>query len=414
MSGVNNVYSKKNWQKKKILASKIFQDKAFEEVNELIIKERKGRKLILNDGVVLTDFISCSYLGLDLDQRIIGASFKNIHQCGVTFPAARTRAKIKSFCILEELLNKIFCNSFTTIFTSLHLAHLGILPLIASGELPSFPIKGDNICFVLDEKVHASIQINRGLMNQFGEIFLTDFRQIEKLEKLFSKLKKNNKTFIAIADSIGSMGGTISIREIYALAEKYDGYLYLDDAHGTSVFGNNGCGYALHCFDGVFPKRLILASSLAKAFGSIGGVIAMPTKKDAIMIKKFCQTYIFGGPPALSSIDSAIASAEIHLTGEIKCLQDKLWSNVKYFDDLFGEKIFNFLIQSPIRGLFIGDELEAINYAKFLQKNGIAVTTALYPTVEKGKSLLRFALSATHTKNEINQLYSNISGILKC
>ncbi len=402
----------KNWQRKKIMESVTFQTKAFEEVNELIVKERKGRKLILSDGRILVDFISCSYLGLDLDERVIKAACDNIRKCGVTFPVARTRAKMESFIVLEDFLNKIFCNSFTTIFSTLHLAHLGFLPMLGSGKLPGFPLKKNGIDFILDTNVHASIQINRGLMNQFGKILITNFHETNELEDLLKESIKNEKTPILIADSIGSMGGTIPVKELYNLTEKYEGYLYLDDAHGTSIFGKNGCGYILECLDNDFPKRLILASSLAKAFGGIAGIIALPNKEDADMLKRYSQTYIFGGPPGLSIIDSAIASAKIHMSDEIKELQKKLWSNVNYFDETFGAKVFNYKLKSPIRGLSIGDEFMAIKFAKALQKRGFALTTALYPTVAKGKSLLRIALSSEHTRNDIEKLYAAVGDVI--
>src|ERR1700722_2140464 len=234
-----------NWQKRKILHSNEYQHKAFEEVNELIIKERQGKKIILIDDVELTEFISCSYLGLDQDERVIRASVNNIYKCGVTFPVARTRAITQSFVTLEELLNKIFCNTHTILFPSLHLVHLGLLPLLGSGEMPSFPIKGNGPLFILDKQVHASIQINRGLMEQFGDVVLVDFQSLEELEHYFELAASTKRCPIAIADSIGSMGGISPLGPLLEMAENYNGYIYLDDAHGTSIFGIHGCGYVL-------------------------------------------------------------------------------------------------------------------------------------------------------------------------
>ncbi|HEV2614264.1 MAG TPA: aminotransferase class I/II-fold pyridoxal phosphate-dependent enzyme [Gammaproteobacteria bacterium] len=400
---VNSTAKSGNWQKKRILDSKGFQNIAFDEVNELLIRERAGRKLFLTSGEVLIDFISCSYLGLDLDKRVIEASSNNIYKCGVTFPAARTRAVVESFGVLETLLNKIFCDSFSTIFSSLHLAHLGFIPMLGSGELPSFPINSNGPVFIVDKNAHASIQINRALMMQFGTVEIINLVETHALEVLLKNCVANQQTPIMIADSIGSMGGSVPVTLLYSLVEKYDGYLYLDDAHGTSVFGRYGCGYVLECLDHFFPKRLILASSLSKAFGGVAGVIALPTHADSKMIKRYSQTYIFGGPPPLSIIDSAIASARIHLTEEIRQLQDKLWDNVKYFDEVFGSRAINYGVKSPIRGILIGDEFKTIKAAKILQREGFALTTAMYPTVEKGKGMLRVALSALHTKEDIDR-----------
>ena len=76
-----------------------------------------------------------------MDPRIIATANANIAACGVTFPAARTRIKAKSFIVLEQLLHRIVVGGYPTIFPSLQLGHLGIFPLIGSGQLPSSPIK---------------------------------------------------------------------------------------------------------------------------------------------------------------------------------------------------------------------------------------------------------------------------------
>lgn len=402
----------KNWLNKKIAYSRVYQAKAFEEVNELLFKERIGRHIILIDDTRLVEFVSCSYLGLDLDRRVINASIDNIKKCGVTFPAARTRIKANSFFVLEELLNKIFCAGYSTTFASLHLGHLGFIPLLGSGELPSFPIKKNGIRFVLDKTAHASLQINRALMQQFGEVIVLDCQNEQIILRAFQSAFKKGKTPIIVADSIGSMGGVFPVKNIFKMAEKYDGYAYLDDAHGTSIWGTHGCGYVLKELNNQFHPRLILASSLAKAFGAVAGVIVLPAQQDADMVKKFCPTYVFAGPPALAIVDAAIASAKIHLTDEIYTLQKLLWSNVKYFDSLLSEYIVNANTPSPIRGIFVGDEFKAIEYTKELRKRGFAVTAAMYPTIAKNKSILRVALSALHTKEELLLFCNHVKEIL--
>ena len=127
-----------NWMQKKIADSERYQQEAFSSINELIVTKRNAqRHITLDDGRTLVDFMSCSYLGLDMDKRIIKAASNNLEQCGFTLPCARTRARIKSFTILEDLLNQIFCNGYSTTFSSVHLCHLALLPLIGSGkEIP--------------------------------------------------------------------------------------------------------------------------------------------------------------------------------------------------------------------------------------------------------------------------------------
>lgn len=400
-----------SWQKIKIKESERHQELAYHTVNELVFKERQGRVLTLTDERKLIDFVSCSYLGLDLDQRVVEACKKNIARYGVTFPAARTRIKANSFIVLESLLNKIFCDAYSVIFSSLHVAHLGFLPLLGSGKLPSFPSRSKGCCFILDKKVHSCIQINRALMQQFGEVIILPFSNTQALQHAFKKAEYHQQTPIAISDSIGSMGGVSPINELLALAEQYGGYIYFDDAHGMSIYGKNGCGYVLEKLDYQFSSRLVLTTSLAKAFGAIAGVIVLPTKEDIAMVKKYASTYIFGGPPALPIIDAAIASSYIHLSDEIYILQNKLKSNLELLDSLLSDKLINAFSPSPIRGISIGDEILAIKKAKYMQNEGVAVTTAMYPTVAQGDAMLRIAVSAQHTTQQIKLLADIVQSI---
>lgn len=193
------------------------------------------------------------------------------------------------------------------------------------------------------------------------------------------------------------------------LAEKHKGYVYLDDAHGTSIYGKHGCGYTLDLLKNRFHPRMILTPALSKGFGTNAGVLALPTRKDTEMVKRFDSNYLFGNPPPISIINSSIASAKIHLTDEIDLLQKKLWDNVAYFDSL-NKSHTNYLDdKAPIRAIFIGDEHKAIECTAKLQRAGFFVTAAMYPTVALGQAILRIALSAIHEKKDIAKLCENIS-----
>lgn len=397
-----------NWMKRRIISAKAHQEKAFEDINQLVLQSRSGKKITLDTGEELTEFVSCSYLGLDQHPKVIQAASRTVNEIGTTFPCARTRIRTKQDLELEERLHAIFNNGYCSTFTSVHLATLGLVPLLASGEIPSFPIHINGPYFILDRTVHNSVQINRGLMKQFGEVVRLPFAETDYLELEFKRAKQRKMTPIAISDGIGSMGGHANVLELLALAEKYNGYVYLDDAHGTSIQGKHGCGYVLRFLDGITHPRLIVAQALTKAFGTAGGVLVMPQKRDDDIVKRFASTYTFGGPLTVPMLDASIASADIHLSQEIYSLQNQLWANVRYLDAIFEGKLVNAELLSPVRGILVGDEFKAIDMALKLRKRGFAVTTAMYPTVDRGKSLLRIALSASHSRRDIAALAMNI------
>lgn len=402
-----------NWQKKKIKASSTHQEKIYQSLNGHSFLERNGKKILLDDGKIYVEFLSCSYLGLDQEQRLLNSLTNNIDKCGLLFSSSRTRLKYKCIDIFEDMLNQIF-NAYTVMFSSMHLTHLGLIPLLASGEVPGFEINRSGLIFLLDKSVHASIQINRGLMEQFGEVKLVDFNDLDLLEEKLKQAKSNALTPFLMSDSVGSMGGLLPITKLTNLVDKYSGYLYLDDAHGMSVIGKNGVGYAMTELGYNLSNRVILTTSLAKAFGTYGGVIVLPTQAGINFIKKYCSTYIFSGPPINPLINASIESAKIHLSSEIIILQQKLYVNLELFDNLISkhDKIINMGSTIPIRGIRIGKEITAINVGEFFKTSGFLINVAMYPTVGKGNSIIRLGICANHTKDEITNLCKIINSIL--
>jgi 7-keto-8-aminopelargonate synthetase-like enzyme len=398
--------NKKNWQKIKILEGKKFQEEAFKKTNNLIFLKRKERIVTLEDGEKYCEFISCGYLGLEQNKSVIKQIKKNISETGVTFPASRTRIQSIYSREFESLLEKIFNGSVLT-FQNLHVAHLGMIPLISSGELPNFPVKESGIVFILDKTAHASLQINRGLMQQFGTVHSVDLLNLDlKIINMLKKIVKSNKTPIFITDSIGSMGHEFPVKTILELCDIYQGYAYIDDAHGISITGKNGCGYALEQI-GHFHPRLILAISLSKAFGTVAAAVAVKYKADLIAMKKFCSTYIYCGPLSYPVIQAGIMLAKIHLSNEIYVLQEKLKANLSLFDCItshYGHIIVNSGSNLPIRCIMLYDEARTIDIVQKLRMQKILVTAALYPTVEKGGSLIRIALGANHTPAQIQKI----------
>lgn len=395
-----------NWQSKKIKSAKVHQDLVTSMgVNNLNLIERSGRDILLDDGRKLVEFVSCSYLGLENNSEIADAAIQAIKQYGVQFAAARTRIKPKFYDELDEKLSEIFSGAYITTFNAVAPCHSAVFPLLGSGELPGFPIEGKPF-FIMDKTSHASIQLNRGLLSQFGELVRIDFNDNKLLADYCEKAYQEGKTPIMISDSVGSMGGVLPVNLILELAEKYKGYAYLDDAHGTSVFGDKGEGYVLDQTEGQFSDRLILVGSLSKAFGAHGGFVATKCKEANDFIKKFGSTYVFGGPPSLPGLAACLASAELHLKGEVKNRQNKLRANLEHFDGLFGETL-NSKTDMPIRGVRVGDEQKAINICSGLQSAGYSTTVAMYPTVPKGEAIIRCALSSDHSFDDISGLWKS-------
>lgn len=397
-----------NWQKRKIDRSLKYQTRVFSEhINELVVAKRDGKVITLDDGRKMVEFVSCSYLGLETHPALKIAVIDAIERFGVQVSVARTRVKVDLFPQLEARLNQIMHGAHTLTFNAVTPCHIAVLPLLASGTLPHFTFSKKPY-FIMEKTAHATLQINRGLLQQFGDVVRIDFQDTPRIEEAFRYAASQGLTPISVSDSVGSMGGVAPVAQIVRLAHQYDGYAYIDDAHGTSIYGDYGSGYVMACLGHRLDERIIIAGSLSKAFGSHGGFIACHAAETINFIKTYGTTYAFGGPPSLPGIAACVAAADLHLDGTVAARQEKLQNVIRYFDEVFGKtEIVNRGTTMPIRGILIGNEDLAITMCKKLHDRGFATTVAMYPTVEEGHAILRCALSALHESGHIDDFYRN-------
>jgi len=402
-----------NWQKAKIEKSYKYQSRVFSEnINDLTVVSREGKEITLDDGRKMTEFVSCSYLGLETHPDLKQAIIESVERFGAQLSVARTRIKVDLFPSLESKLSEIMFGAHTLTFNAVTPCHLAVLPLLASGELPEYKFSNTPY-FIMEKTAHATLQINRGLLQQFGEVKRVDFQDKNAISEAFEFAHKNGLTPVSISDSVGSMGGVAPVKFIVEMAHTFNGYAYIDDAHGTSIFGKNGSGYVMECLDHKLDDRVIIAGSLSKAFGSHGGYIACNHKSTIDFIKAYGTTYTFGGPPSLPGIAACVAAADLHLNGVVERRQQDLNNRVRYFDEVFNDvEVINKGTAMPIRGILIGNEDKAISMCAKMHSRGFATTVAMYPTVEEGRAILRCALSAIHTRESIDALYSNFSSAL--
>lgn len=402
-----------NYLAKRFEASQKHQDAIWARgINELNVVKVDGKQIVLSDDRVMTEFMSCSYLGLDQRSELRAAAHATIDDLGVQMSAARTRMQAALFLELDELLTLINDGWSPVTFNSVSAAHMATIPVLASGKLPGYTIGPGGPVFIIDQSAHASLQAMRGIMEQFGKTVRVDFQELDSVAAACKEHSKDGQTVITLCDSIGSMGGSVDINAITALVDAVGGVAYFDDAHGTSIFGEKGEGFVLSSAKGSLPSRTIWTGSLSKAFGGTGGFVSLASVDATSFIKRYSMPYAFGGPPSLPAVGATVASAHLHLGGVVRTLQAALHKNVALFDSALTVESINAGTTSPIRGITIHDELFAITVSELLQKRGYAVTTAMYPTVKLGEAMIRVAISASHSEKDIRGLAEAINSII--
>jgi 7-keto-8-aminopelargonate synthetase-like enzyme/prephenate dehydrogenase len=399
-----------NWMQSRLSKTSDALDRAFDEgLTGHVFTSREGKHVRLEDGTEAIEFVSCSYLGLEEHPALIEAAMDGLRRFGAHFSSSRNRMRPPYLAELEALLAEIYLGNHCVAFTSVGNVHLGLLPLLASGALPSYPIRRGGAAFAVEKTAHSSMQVLRGIFEQLGPVHRFDLADEESLPRLLGEAVAVERTPIVLVDGVGSMGGLIDVVSLYRLVEEAGGHLYVDDAHGISLAGAQGAGYAFEEFGRLAPN-LVLAGSLSKAFGGAGGFAVVPAQADVQALRKFANPLVFGHSIMLPMLAADVAAARLHVDGEVATLQDRLWRNTERFDALTDRALVNADLRSPVRGALFETEEEAFAAARRLRSAGILVLPAFFPTVAKGTGLIRFAISSLHEPAQLEAAASALAG----
>lgn len=363
-------------------------------------EEFDGRSIILN-GKKMVNFGSCSYLGLETDERIKEAAIDAVRRYGSQFSSSRTYTSFTLYRELEELLNRMF-GANVILATSSTLGHRSVIPILIN----------DHDAVIFDHQAHISMQdAGKELSLRGVTVNLLRHNRLDELETKIQALANKHEKIWYFLDGIYSMYGDLApIHALQSLMEKYKSlYLYIDDAHGMSWAGKNGTGYVLSQMK--LTNRMVLCSSLAKGFASAGGIFAFSDYDQYLRIKNWGGPLTYSGPQQPAVIGASIASAKIHLSDEIYQRQIALAERIDYCNRIMTDLNLPVISksESPIFFIGLGAPKVAYNMNARLMNEGLYVNLGIYPAVPETCTGLRFALTLHHTREDIERLVERIN-----
>lgn len=361
----------------------------------------EGRTVQLaHDGPKVVDFVRCSYLGLDNHPDIVAGAVKAVRDTGALhWSCARTRLNFSILGELEDDLSNLFRARVVT-FTTVLAANMSALPLLASGHLTA----GQKPLIVFDRLAHATLAHHKATVARETDVETIRHNDLAALEALC----RTHKSVAYICDGAYSMGGSAPLAELRALQDKYGLFLYIDDAHGISILGENGAGFARSVF-AELGERTIVAASLGKGFGASGGILMLGTATQELLFRRFAVAHAFSASLNTAAIGAAQASARIHRRDELRNRQEALRRNLELLDSLLPSQ--DRTSELPIRTIRLGDELLSVGAAMRLLQLGFYTSAIFFPTVARGEAGLRICLTASHTEHQIRSLCAAIDGI---
>ena len=359
------------------------------------ISSEQDTEVIVSDKKVLM-FGSNSYLGLTNHPKIKEAAMAAIAKYGTGCAGSPfLNGTLDIHIQLQNELAEFLGKDDVMLFSAGFQANSGTIPCVV----------GRNDYLIYDELDHASIM--EGKLITFANTFKYKHCNMEDLERVLQKIPIEASKLV-VTDGVFSMEGDVApIDRMVEICDRYQATLMVDEAHGLGVFGREGRGTSDHfnCLD----KVEIIMGTFSKSLASIGGFIA--TDKDTInYMKHSVRPYIFTAsiPPAATA--AVLASLKIMRSEPERNVA--LWDNQRYALNAFrtlGFEIGN--TQSPIIPLYIRDDNKTFRLTHMIFEEGIFVTPVVPPAVPPKDTLIRFALMATHTHEQIDRA---VEKIYKC
>jgi 7-keto-8-aminopelargonate synthetase-like enzyme len=362
----------------------------------------EGTKIMINGRQVL-NFGSCSYLGLEFDPRVKEGAIKAIEKYGTQFSESRAYVSLGSYRELESLLEKIF-EAYCVITPTTTLGHIANIPVLVE----------DEDAVILDQQVHNSVQTAVQIVKGRGvHIELLRHNRMDLLEERIKELREKFKRIWYMADGIYSMFGDCTpIDKVYEFLDRYpEFYFYVDDAHGMSIHGKHGRGFVLSNHQ-IHP-RMMLTTSLNKAFASGGGLLVFGDKELARKVGTVGGPLLSSGPMQPSAIGAAIAVAKIHLSDEIVEMQERLKDNIEFTLLMLKKYKLPVISKAGAAIFFIGVSLPKLghNIVKKMLDAGYYVNLGVFPTVPMKQTGVRFTITRLHTFKEIESMVSTLAEI---
>jgi len=361
-----------------------------------------GRAISLTGGKrrgnTITDYVRCSYLGLDNHPAIVAGAIAAIEEYGsLHWSCARTRLNFALIGDLEDTLSQLF-GARVIAYSTVMVANMGALPIIASGHLT----QGQRPVMVFDRLAHASLAFHKPVVAEETQVETIPHNDLDALEQICRK----HPVVAYVCDGVYSMGGFAPIEGLLQLQERYGLFLYIDDAHGVSLFGDNGQGFARSQLPRELGDRTIVAASLGKGFGASGGMLMLGTVHQETLFRCYSIPHAFSASPNVGAIGAALASADLHRTDELKIRQDRLAELISLFDKRIDTDQRSTPL--PIRMINVGDEFASIDFAERLLDDGFYTSVTFFPTVARGHAGVRICLTASHDPSDLKRLCAKI------
>jgi 8-amino-7-oxononanoate synthase len=352
-----------------------------------IFEKQEGTRVFKN-GKEFIMLSSNDYLGLSHHPRIKEAGIAALKKWGSSTTGARLANGGRIFHEeLEEKLANFIGKEACHVYSAGYLA--------CASAVTGFADRKDII--LADKNLHSSLWSGIQLSGARCERFAHN--NPAHAAEILEEEEENNKIFVL--EGVYSMEGHIAkLPAFVEIAKKYNVFTILDDAHGFGVLGKDGRGTADHF--GMTDDVDVLCSSFSKSLAGAGGFVA--SSKEAIdYMRSHSKQTIFSA--ALSPASCACAQEALDIMQDEPQHRERLFKNLeRYRNILENLELDTWESETPAIPIVLGEKEKVYYFWKALLEKGIYAIISIAPGVPPGKDLIRTAISASHTDEDLDRI----------
>jgi 8-amino-7-oxononanoate synthase len=350
------------------------------------------------DGKEMIMLTSNDYLGLAFHPKVVEAGCAAMRKWGTSTNGARPSNGSRTFHLeLEEKLADFLGRE------ACHVHAAGYLSCMSG--VASFAQKGDVI--FADKNIHSclwdGIRLSMATVERFSHNSPEDLREI-------IAVTNRDAPKLLVIEGVYSMEGHIArLPEFAEIAEEHDCFTVLDDAHGFGVLGRQGRGTVDHF--GLNDKIELICGSLSKSLASTGGFVAA-SREIIEYLRTHSKQTIFSA--ALSPGQAAAAQASLELVQTEPEHLERLWSNTKKYRAILKNLgLDTWESETPAVPVVLGSRERVYRFWQALLEKGVFTVMSFVPAVPVGKDLIRTAISARHTDEQLEKIGDAMAYALK-
>jgi 8-amino-7-oxononanoate synthase len=270
----------------------------------------------------------------------------------------------------------------------------------------TLPQTGDLV--IHDELIHASV--HEGLRRGRADFVPVPHNNVDAFDAAIVRWRKaggKGRPWLSVESLYSMDGDSPNLVELFAVADRHEAMVVIDEAHATGVLGPQGRGLAA-AFEG--RDNVITLHTCGKALGTVGGFILAPRVVRDFLVNR-SRPFIFATAP--SPLTASITRVALELSRSNPERRVRLARLVQFAGNELRRQCGIEPSGSQIVPVIIGSDRAAVTLAASLQRRGYDIRAIRPPTVPEGTARLRIALTLNVDEPTVAGLFEALSEDLR-